>query len=67
MGLKYDPSLLRCALRVATCHSRLGDFDEAFRCVGGLRDQVAGGPAGQVLFLSFFIFVCYAAGLLIGG
>lgn len=20
MGLKYDPSLMRCALRVATCH-----------------------------------------------
>ncbi|KAL4440410.1 hypothetical protein ABPG75_003411 [Micractinium tetrahymenae] len=42
MGLKYDPSLMRCALRVATCHGRLGDFDEAFRFVSKLREQSAG-------------------------
>lgn len=42
MGLTYDASLMRCALRVATCHSRMGDFDEAFRYLGKLREQAAG-------------------------
>jgi hypothetical protein len=26
MGLKYDPSLMRCALRVATCHRWVGGW-----------------------------------------
>ncbi|PSC71960.1 isogeny subfamily C member 7 isoform A [Micractinium conductrix] len=42
MGLKYDSALMRCALRVATCHSRMGDFDEAFAFVAKLREQAAG-------------------------
>jgi tetratricopeptide (TPR) repeat protein len=42
MGLKYDPGLMRCALRVATCHSRMGNFDEAFQFVAKLRTAAAG-------------------------
>ncbi|KAI7843595.1 hypothetical protein COHA_002837 [Chlorella ohadii] len=42
MGLKYDPGLMRCALRVATCHSRMGNFDEAFQFVANLRSTAAG-------------------------
>lgn len=41
--LQYDPAFSRCALRIATCHCRLGDFPSAHASLEKLRSH-AGGP-----------------------
>ncbi|RMZ52662.1 hypothetical protein APUTEX25_000781, partial [Auxenochlorella protothecoides] len=40
LGLKHDPSHVRCGIRLATCYMRMGEFPDA---LGALRDLEAAG------------------------
>ena len=40
--LQYDPAFSRCALRIATCHCRLGDFPSAQATLEELRRHAGG-------------------------
>lgn len=49
--LQYDPNFSRCALRIATCYCRLGDFEAAEAHLRGMERSSAGalGAAGAEL------------------
>ena len=38
-GLRYSPTFAKCALRMATCHCRLGNFSEATSIIGNVLSQ----------------------------
>ena len=42
-AVALDPKFVRAAVRVATCHLRMGDFREAASAVGGLLERLPQG------------------------